>query len=697
MKFNIFTLVILAMIGFIPHFIHAQTFTEVPTSIQALFNSSDWGDFDSDGDLDLLITGSSVLDPMNARLIIYSNQGSGQFTVSTDQNLVGFQNSNAKWLDYNNDGILDIFLSGLYYNDLMQWYYPTTRLYKGIENKKFDLVSNRFDDMSQASIDWGDYNNDGRADIAICGYTQMNPSYHGKVYENMGDTLAESEHFKINALINGTLKWGDYDGDQDLDLLQTGWYYDWAASKDVYATTIYRNDGDNFTIINDQGILGFIYSSAEWGDYDNDGDLDILVSGNDGNGSSSLGSCLVYRNDGNDKFTKVFGIERSTKVFRVSKWGDIDNDGDLDIIISVQNQSLNGGVTSVYKNDNGEFTFFKSIGSVPAITLDVVDYDNDGDLDVFLMGTSNYTIQAKLLNNNTSETNQKPTAPTGLKSEINKHQVRFSWDRSTDDHTASKSLSYNLSVGTLPSNALSMEPNSDLASGYRKLVRTGNTSLDTCWNLNIKQAARYYWKVQAIDNCYTGSAFSETGSFVVGSPVVFTEPASEISYTVADLNGKVNPFDLSASVFFEYGTDSVNLIKTAAIIVQGDSLFNVKANVLNLTQDTLYYYRIIAMNELDTVYGKFLTLHTASDGIVEIFRNISIYPNPNNGIFRLGISDLPEGTVLIYDQTGRTRASFNSIELRNFNYIDISNFEAGSYLLHYRTDKYSYRCLIEKF
>lgn len=148
--------------------------------------------------------------------------------------------------------------------------------------------------------------------------------------------------------------------------------------------------------------------------------------------------------------------------------------------------------------------------------------------------------------------------------------------------------------------------------------------------------------------------------------------------------------------FFEYGTDSVNLIKTDAMIFQGDSMYGVKTHVLDLVQDTIYYYRIVASNELDTVYGEIMTFRTASDGINEIVRNISIYPNPGNGVFRLGIAGLPEGIVSISDQIGRKRAVYKSKELRDNNCIDISNFEAGTYILVYRTDKYLYSGLIEK-
>ncbi len=696
MKFRIFASVMLSIIGFMPCQLHSQTFTEITTSIQALAGSSDWGDMDSDGDLDLLTSGATVPGPMNAHLNLYTNLGNGQFAFLVSLNLTGICNSNARWLDYNNDGILDIFASGLYYDTTWQQYLPTTRLYKCKGNKTFELTDNIFLDQSQAATDWGDFNNDGKPDIAISGYTEMFPNYHGKVYENMGDTLVESANFRINTLINGTLKWGDYDGDQDLDLVQTGWYYDFGTSQDVYGTYIYRNDVDSLTLLKGPDIMGITYGSAEWGDYDKDGDLDLLVSGSIGNGSSSTGFFGIYRNDGIDNFNRVAGDGLSVRVYGKSKWGDFDNDGDLDVLISGRSQNGPNGFTELYKNTNGEFSLFTTLCNVQATTLDFVDYDKDGDLDVFLMGSANYTVQTKLFKNTANKSNQKPDPPTGLKAEVYKNQVRLYWNPSNDDHTVSKSLSYNLAIGSLAGNADFMEPNSNLTTGYHKLVRPGNTSLDTCWNLNFTYTGKYFWKVQAIDDCFAGSAFSATGSFVVGSPYVFTEPASGITYYDADLNGKVNPFNLSTNVFFEYGTDSIHLTTTDAEIYQGDSMFNVKRHIQNLVHDTVYYYRIKAINEADTVSGLFVSFRTATDGIYENLREIFVYPNPCTGIIRLNLTGLPEGNIFIYDQSGRKRMELSSKELLNSKYIDISNFESGIYILECICNAYSFQCKIEK-
>jgi len=790
MKHKCIIPILLILIGFMSFQLRSQTFTEVSTSILPLLGSSDWGDYDSDGDLDLIIAGSSTLSTQNTNTCIYTNLGNGQFANLAGHNVIAIHSGTAKWLDFNNDGILDIFISGLYNDAIWHQDLPVTRLYKGLGNKSFELTSNSFQAQSQTSMDWGDYNNDGNVDIAFNGYTESNPNYYGKVYENTGNAFSQSVNFTIEPFINGSLKWGDYDGDQDLDLLQTGWYWDWGTYQNKYACYIYRNDVDKFTLLNNLAIQGLVYGSSEWGDYDNDGDLDMLLSGSIDGGTTATGFFGVYRNVDNG-FVKVFG-SFSSFVWGRSKWGDFDNDGDLDILVTGRNQTGPMGATYLYKNDIGTFTQFTTLCDIQASTLDFVDYDKDGDLDIFLMGASNYVIQKKLFRNNASNANQKPDAPTGIKAEVNKKKVHFSWNPATDDNNNSKSLTYNISVGSLPANTNIMSPNSNLANGYRRIVRMGNTSVDTCWDLTFKSSSRYYWQIQAIDHCFAGSAFSEAGTFVIGSPVVLTEEATDIGYTGADLNGRVNPFDLNTNAFFEYGTDSTNLTVTAPIVLQGDSMYHVKTHVQNLVQNTIYYFRVKALNEIDTVNGKlftfrtattgiaiteaatdvsyteadlngkvnpfylntnvffeygtdstfltattpvilhgdsmfsvkthvqdlvqdtvyyfrikaintidtvsgqFFTFRTAYDGIEEIFRDLAVYPNPGNGIFRLGVVDQIEGTIFLYDLTGRVRMQLNSKESGNPNIIDIKHLEAGIYTLVYTTGKYFYHCRIEK-
>ena len=145
-----------------------------------------------------------------------------------------------------------------------------------------------------------------------------------------------------------SVAWGDYDNDADLDILLTGNTGHGKISK------IYRNDSGNFTDIG-AGLAGVTRGSVAWGDYDNDADSDILLTGRDEDDNPIS---KIYRNDSgsfNDIGANLTGVEESSVA-----WGDYDNDGDLDILLT--GYSGGGIKTKVYRNDDGNFTNMGSLG-----------------------------------------------------------------------------------------------------------------------------------------------------------------------------------------------------------------------------------------------------------------------------------------------------------------------------------------------
>jgi len=107
---------------------------------------------------------------------------------------------------------------------------------------------------------------------------------------------------------------------------------------------------NNFTL-SSIDLTGVYQSSVAWGDYDNDGDLDILLTGKAG---SNNPVAKVYRND-SGTFTDI-GASLTGVYGGSAAWGDYDNDGDLDILLTGMN------VCKVYRNDSGTFT---DVGAFP--------------------------------------------------------------------------------------------------------------------------------------------------------------------------------------------------------------------------------------------------------------------------------------------------------------------------------------------
>ena len=98
----------------------------------------------------------------------------------------------------------------------------------------------------------------------------------------------ESVNTSIQGIGRSAIAWGDYDNDGDLDLFICG-----MNNADAHITEIYENDNGTFNVTEAE-LFGVKDGSVAWGDFDNDNDLDILLSGvTEGNGDI----CMIYRND----------------------------------------------------------------------------------------------------------------------------------------------------------------------------------------------------------------------------------------------------------------------------------------------------------------------------------------------------------------------------------------------------------------
>src|SRR5262249_29370388 len=133
------------------------------------------------------------------------------------------------------------------------------------------------------AVAWGDFNNDGRLDIAASGATNSATGAFPPVfrlYRNDGQGGFTALNPGIVGIMRGAVAWGDLNNDGKLDLLVTGNTNSDVGAPFVTPTTrVYRNDGDGvFTDVN-AGVIGLAFSSAAWGDFNNDGWQDIVITG----------------------------------------------------------------------------------------------------------------------------------------------------------------------------------------------------------------------------------------------------------------------------------------------------------------------------------------------------------------------------------------------------------------------------------
>ncbi|MEG4093233.1 FG-GAP-like repeat-containing protein, partial [Microcoleus sp. Pol12B4] len=510
--------------GFFPNFVYSgldpqdvsvtnlersYTFNKINTEISNYFEGgaiSAWGDYSGDGKLDFIASGRpELLSTLGSGFSftgtwLYRNTGS---TFTAESGNTGLElASAASWGDYNNDGKLNFALqtnqlqSQAQTNDIPNYLkiYGNT----GSNENVFNSEQRSSVDSSQA---WGDYNNDGKLDL-------LNATQQSATNENADGTYSTLENAsllyrntgksdlvfrpditaQLPGVLNGSAAWGDYNKDGKLDILLTG---DSLSGK---ITKVFGNTGSGFSEA--FALPGVSNGSAAWADYDNDGDLDILLAGNSDSGNITK----VYRNT-DSSFSEDTTVALPGGNF--AAWGDYDNDGKLDILL---NSKLEDNFYSkVYRNTGSGFSEDISAGLTGAGFGAWGDYDSDGKLDI-LLGNQVYR-------SNTAIANNPPTAPTGLSAEPSGREVTFNWNKATDAQTPADGLSYNLRVGTTPGGSDILAPMS-LNDGTRQVVGLGNANQNTQWHLtDLSPDKTYYWSVQAIDTAWAGSDFAEEGTF----------------------------------------------------------------------------------------------------------------------------------------------------------------------------------------
>ncbi|OJJ15993.1 hypothetical protein BKI52_35055 [marine bacterium AO1-C] len=564
----------------------ASAFTSVSsvTSSFGLFNpknrtvitpvsesSIQWGDVDNDGDLDIVLSGVSGNPNFVYLTEVFINEGNGQFAKKSNPALEGLNQGSLDLGDYDGDGDIDILVTGSNTSPLN----PVTRIYRNKGDGTFeDSGISNLPGVSNGTAIWGDYDNDGDLDILITG---SQGSLITQIYRNKGDgTFENSGINNITAVGNSDVAWGDYDNDGDLDIAIIG----------NGIAKVFKNKGDG--TFEDSGISnlpGVASGSVDWGDYDQDGNLDLLITGSS--------NAKVYRNKGDGTFedsgNSFVSVDNSA-----AKWGDYDNDGDLDIVMTGDGGG-NMSNAKIYRN-KGDGTFEDSNISITPINrggLVWADFDNDGDLDLYISGEGSSFEFAKIYRNEAPTANTAPTAPTNLSAVVQSDTVTLSWNKSTDSQTNQNSLTYNLRIGTAPGKDDLLPSMAISTNGFRKIAKPGFQN-----NLKMLRklpANTYYWSVQAIDHNFTGSAFATEGTFrIVTAPSIPTDlKATASSSSTIDLTwtSSSTAANFSNYIIERSTNDNTNFQPIDTITSNLNQYVS-----QNLSENTVYFYRIRVLN-----------------------------------------------------------------------------------------------------
>lgn len=488
------------------------------------FGDATWADFDNDNDLDFALFGEETASRALGRF--FRNNGSGGFTVpSVGLPAAAFVSASAG--DFDNDGDLDLLISGSA-NACVCGY--ETSVYRNDGGGNFSQTSLGLRGLRSGDAAWVDFDNDGALDVSICGRSAPGVE-ETHLYQNRNGTFVEVAT-NLMPVSEAAMVWGDYDGDGDADLFLAGFVSNPSSLK----ATLYRNDGNHIFTPASIDIPGVAYASAEWGDYDNDGDLDLAYSGLAHNANPLV---RIYRNDGNNTFTdlQVF----PAVVGRVA-WGDFDNDGWLDLaLVSGYSGANTSQIFHNEANPGGGRQFVSiglelpSLGNNPIVALG--DYHGDGRLDLLTGGYLDGVRSTYLFGNRTSVANTPPGAPSELTATAaGDGRVQFKWKPASDAQTPSAGLNYNLRVGRSPGSSDVVSPAANTFTGFRRLSALGNVTSGTSAWLNLP-AGTYYWSVQAIDTSFAGGPFSPERSITIGEgptlSLVFQGDAVTLSWPLS--------------------------------------------------------------------------------------------------------------------------------------------------------------------
>lgn len=381
--------------------INAQSFEETTfegiTTTPSASRSANFIDVNGDGWDDIFFTNGPAPGQNN---MLYINNGDGTFTTVTDDDIVldNDRSDGASFADVDNDGDLDAVVVTYGRNGTGKKNY----FYRNNGDGTFEYEPDNaigipltYSEMAN----WIDLNNDQLLDAYI---TNSVVSTRNLYFANQGDGSFEAVtglSITNETLASRSINWIDYDGDGDSDLFIT--------NENNANNSLFRNDGpDNFTKITNLSITqsGGNSAGSSWADVDNDGDFDLIIANWNGQNNQ-----LFINENGTfiEQTNSEIGLEIGSSFG--SAFADVDNDGDLDLLVC--NAYYPGQVTNSLFINDGTGVFTKDITSSLAnhqgntFGCAFGDYNNDGWLDVILANTFDENQSNSLFKNTGSGNN----------------------------------------------------------------------------------------------------------------------------------------------------------------------------------------------------------------------------------------------------------------------------------------------------
>jgi hypothetical protein len=344
--------------------------------------SSTWADVNNDGFDDMLILELDV----DLQSMLYMNNGDGTFTANPNSGISEHMGPSisATWADFNNDGFLDVYICNTANDGDEQ---SKNMLFKNNGNGTFTRITageivNDYGWSLGAS--WADYDRDGFVDLYVANFNGIN-----YLYKNNGDEtftkITTGELVNESAASYGAY-WADINNDGWPDLFVVNAF---GTSLPPDQNCLFINNGDgSFSKVVEGHIVNNIGIShgASWGDYNNDGFLDLFVSNHDWSENKFN---FLYKNNGDGTFNQISDINVATDINTSygSAWLDANNDGHLDLIVA-NNKTSNRHNFFYISNGDGTFNSILTdpvyVDVLRSFGMTISDYNNDGFADVFV-------------------------------------------------------------------------------------------------------------------------------------------------------------------------------------------------------------------------------------------------------------------------------------------------------------------------
>lgn len=345
-----------------------------------------WVDYNNDGWEDLFVTDRNPSKPN----LLFTNSAGNNFYKATNGPLVNLTEKTvaSAWGDYNNDGLVDVFVVNA----------------TGTQSRLFKNVNGSYVEVSNTGLDvdpqyfhgaaWFDMDNDGFLDLIVTNYFET--KFH-KIYRNNKNgtfTSLKDNPIALESNRSTMPALADYNNDGLVDVF--------IPNGNDKPNSLFKNIGNgNFEKITQSVLSAASQNSvgALWADYNNDGWVDLYVL------NASKQQNELFKNLGNGNFEKInnTALTESFADTHTALWIDHDNDGDLDFYMS------NDQGSSFYYINNGNDDFTKKLGEMVssnfghAMGAASADYNRDGHIDIFVATHSN--DKNKLFCNQSNENN----------------------------------------------------------------------------------------------------------------------------------------------------------------------------------------------------------------------------------------------------------------------------------------------------